>query len=248
MFNRENWLILGATSSIARAFALQVAAAGSDVLLAGRDMEDMSHTAVDIGTRHAAVAADIVEFDAREPSMHQSLVETLATRAGVINVAVFLGSMPSQREIDADPDLVQGIIADNLVGAISVLHRIAPLLEARGTGTIIGVGSVAGDRGRLKNYVYGAAKAGLHTYLSGLRNRLGRQGVQVVTVKPGFVDTAMTWKEEHRPLVATPEAVATSMLQAVRQGRNIVYIPWFWRWIMLIVRALPERVFQRISF
>ncbi len=232
---------------MARAFARRVAAAGADVLLAGRDTEDMRRTAADLRVRHA-VAAELVEFDARIPSTHRRLVEAIGARKGIINVAVFLGSMPPQAAIDADPDLVEGMLADNFGGAVSVLHRLAPLLEARGAGTVVGVGSVAGDRGRLQNYVYGAAKAGFHTYLAGLRNRLGRQGVQVITVKPGFVDTAMTWGQERMFFVTTPEAAAAGMLRAARQRRDIVYIPWFWRWIMLVVRAVPERIFKRLSF
>ncbi len=247
MSEQETWLILGATSSIARAFALQVAAEGSAVLLAGRDTEDMACTAANLRIRYA-VTAETVKFDARIPATHQVLVETARKREGTINVAVFLGSMPSQTEIDAEPDLVEGIITDNFGGIISVLHRLAPQLEARGTGTVVGVGSVAGDRGRLKNYVYGAAKAGFHTYCSGLRNRLGRKGIHVVTAKPGFVDTAMTWGEERLPLVTTPEKAAASLLRAARQHRDVVYIPWFWRWIMLVVRAIPERIFKKLSF
>ena len=247
MSERETWLILGATSSMARAFALLVAAEGADVLLAGRDTEDLARTARDLKTRHA-VTAEVVAFDARVPAMHQSLAEITGMREGVINVAIFLGSMPGQAQIDSDPSLAEGIITDNFSGAVSVLHRLAPLLEARGAGTVIGVGSVAGDRGRLKNYVYGAAKAGFHAYLSGLRNRMGRKGVHVVTVKPGFVDTAMTWGEKRMPLVATPEAAAACLLRAARQRQNVVYVPWFWQWIMLVVCAIPERIFKKLSF
>ena len=124
---------------------------------------------------------------------------------------------------------------------------LAPVIEARGGGTVVGVGSVAGDRGRVGNYVYGAAKAGFHTYLSGLRNRLTRSGGHVVTVKPGFVDTAMTWGLEGMFLVAPPEKVANDILKAVRKRRNVIYTPFFWRWIMLIIRLIPEPIFKKLS-
>jgi short-subunit dehydrogenase len=155
--------------------------------------------------------------------------------------------MPPQAEIDADPALIAGVAADSFTGPAQVLSRVAPLIEARGAGTIVGVASVAGDRGRVGNYVYGAAKAAFATYLSGLRNRLTRSGGHVVTVKPGFVDTAMTWGLPGMFLVAPPEAVAASILKAVRRQRNVIYTPFFWRYIMMIIRAVPEPIFKKLS-
>jgi short-subunit dehydrogenase len=120
-------------------------------------------------------------------------------------------------------------------------------MEARGAGNVVGVSSVAGDRGRLGNYVYGSAKAGFTAYLSGLRNRLGRKGVHVMTVKPGPVDTAMTWGIEGMFLVAPPEKVAKDILKAVRKRKDVIYTPFFWRYIMLIIRHVPERIFKKMS-
>ena len=166
---------------------------------------------------------------------------------GSLNAAVFVGSMPEQSEIDQDPELIDGVVQDSFTGPIRFLHLLAPHMEERESGTIIGVGSVAGDRGRVGNYVYGAAKAGFHAYLSGLRNRLGRKGVHVVTAKPGFVDTGMTWGIEGMFLVASPEDVADSLLKAVKKKRNVIYTPWFWRYIMLIIRSVPEFIFKKLS-
>ena len=154
--------------------------------------------------------------------------------------------MPAQDAIDADPDLIDGTITDSFTGPARLLTLLAPLIEER-KGTVVGVGSVAGDRGRIGNYVYGAAKAGFHTYLSGLRNRLTRAGAHVVTVKPGFVDTAMTWGIEGMFLVAPPEAVARDILKAVEKRRDVIYTPFFWRYIMLIIRHVPERIFKKMS-
>jgi short-subunit dehydrogenase len=155
--------------------------------------------------------------------------------------------MPDQSAIDADPSLIDGTVIDSFTGPARFLQMLAPLIEARGAGCVVGIGSVAGDRGRIGNYVYGAAKAGFHTYLSGLRNRLTRAGGHVVTVKPGFVDTAMTWGIEGMFLVAAPEKVAVDILKAVRKKRNVIYTPFFWRYIMLIIRSIPEPIFKKMS-
>ncbi|WP_172296466.1 SDR family oxidoreductase [Pseudoruegeria sp. HB172150] len=242
----ETWIILGATSSMARALARALTERGDNLLLAGRDMDELEQMAEDCRLRGAPVA-EAVAFDARDPKGFAVLVSRAEAVEGTLNAAVFVGSMPEQAEIDADPSLVDGTIADSFTGPARFLQMLAPLIEARGKGTVVGVGSVAGDRGRLGNYVYGSAKAGFATYLSGLRNRLTRSGGHVITVKPGFVDTAMTWGIEGMFLVAPPEKVAEDILKAVRKKRNVIYTPFFWRWIMLIIRSVPEPIFKKLS-
>lgn len=240
------WIILGASSAMARATARALAAEGAGLLLAGRDAADLALIAEDCRLRGARIA-EALAFDARDPASFAPLLARAGAEEGELNAAVFVGSMPAQSAIDADPDLIEGIGADNFIGPVTFLHMLAPLLEARGGGTIVGVGSVAGDRGRLGNYVYGAAKAGFHTYLSGLRNRLTRAGGHVVTVKPGFVDTAMTWGLPGMFLVASPEAVAADILRAVKKRRNVIYTPFFWRYILLIIRMIPEPIFKKLK-
>ncbi|MGJ8586039.1 MAG: SDR family oxidoreductase [Marinosulfonomonas sp.] len=242
----ENWIILGATSSIARAFARRVAEKGDAVFLAGRDKEDLKNTASDCAERGAPLA-EVVSFDARDPSGYAAIIKRLEKEEGQINAAVFVGSMPEQSAIDEDPALIAGVINDNFTGPTQFLQALAPVMEARGGGTVVGVGSVAGDRGRLSNYVYGASKAGFHTYLSGLRNRLTRSGGHVVTVKPGMVDTAMTWGMDGLILVAPPEKVADDILKAVKKKKNVIYTPFFWRYIMMIIRSVPEPIFKKLS-
>lgn len=239
------WAILGGSSAMARALARAVAARGDAVLLAGRDHEDMAALASDCAIRGAPWAETIL-FDARDPGGYPAIRDRLAATEGTVNVAVFVGSMPPQDEIDADPSLIDGVIADSFTGPATLLQLLAPLLEER-QGTVVGVGSVAGDRGRIGNYVYGSAKAGFHTYMSGLRNRLTRAGAHAVTVKPGFVDTAMTWGIEGMFLVAPPEKVAADILKAVEKRRDVIYTPFFWRYIMLIIRHVPERIFKKMS-
>ena len=131
---------------------------------------------------------------------------------------------------------------------ISLATLLANLFERRGRGVLIAIGSVAGDRGRQSNYVYGAAKGMVALFLQGLRNRLSRQGIQVITIKPGFVDTPMTAAFAQKGLLwAKPDAIAAGIVTAVERGRDEVYLPWFWRWIMLIILHIPERLFKRLK-
>ena len=236
----ETWIILGATSSMARAFARLKAEQGARLLLAGRDMAELRRLAADMRLR-GAEEAEALALEARNPATFAPVIERAEAAGGMISAAIFIGSMPEQAAIDADPSLIEGVVADSFTGPARFLQMLAPVMEARGGGTVVGVG------GRLGNYVYGAAKAGFATYLSGLRNRLGREGVHVLTVKPGFVDTAMTWGLEGMFLVASPEAVAASIERAMAKRKNTLYTPFFWRWIMLIIRLIPEPLFKKLS-
>lgn len=242
----QTWIILGATSTIARAFARLVSARGDGVLLAGRDIDELRAIAADCKARGAALG-EAIAFDARDPASFPPIIERAKALGGVLSAAVFVGSMPDQSDIDANPALVDGTIADSFTGPAHFLTSLAPVLEDQRAGTVVGVGSVAGDRGRLGNYVYGASKAGFHAYLSGLRNRLGRSGVHVMTVKPGTVDTAMTWGLDKLPFLSQPEKVASDILKGADKGRNILYTPIIWWPIMTIIRAIPERVFKKME-
>ncbi len=243
----ETWIILGATSGMARKLSQRLAEQGHRLILCGRDMADMAASAADAVAR-GADRAEVVAIDLRRPETFGQLVETADTTDGVLNIAVFAGSMPLQSDIDADPSMIAGVVTDSFTGPAEVLTRLIPMLEARGSGTVVGVTSVAGDRGRVGNYVYGAAKAGFATYLSGLRNRLGRAGVHVLTVKPGPVDTAMTWGGPKLPFMTTPDAVAEDILKAVEKRRNILYTARIWALVMLVIRMIPEPVFKKMSF
>ena len=242
------WLVLGATSAIAREFARLAAERGSDVLLAARDIDDAAATAADIAIRTGR-RCEAHPFDATDAGAQGSLVSRARDFAGGGTLSIFLafGTMPEQAAIDADPALIAPTITTNFTAAVEILQRFAPVLEAQGAGAVVAIGSVAGDRGRLKNYVYGSAKAGLHAYLQGLRARLCRSGVHVVTLKPGFVDTAMTWGLPGMFLVASPRAIAEAAMAAVAKKRDIVYAPLFWWGIMTIIRHIPERIFKKLN-
>ncbi len=241
-----SWIILGATSSMARALARQLAEQGSRVIVAGRDMDDLKALATDLVAR-GAEAADAVKFDATDAASFAPLLKKAELEPGELNVAVFVGYMPDQSEVDANPALIEKIALANYAGPARFLTEITPLLEARAGGTIVGVSSVAGDRGRIGNYVYGSSKAGFSTYLAGLRNRLTRAGGHVVTVKPGFTDTSMTWGIKGMFLVASPDKVAGDILKAVEKKKNVIYTPGFWWLIMTIIKLVPERIFKKLS-
>ena len=241
----SSWIILGATSGIARAVIRKLAAQGHGLFLAGRNMTELEAIAADCRLRGARMA-EVMPFDARDPGNYGQLIARLRDEEGELNCAVFTGSMPEQEAIDADPSMIEGVLADSLTGPATFLQMLAPIMEDRGCGAIAGVGSVAGDRGRLGNYVYGAAKAGFATYLSGLRNRLGRSGVHVMTIKPGPVDTPMTYGMK-LPLMTTPDAVADDILNGLKRKTNVLYTRKIWRLVMAVIRAIPEPIFKKMS-
>jgi decaprenylphospho-beta-D-erythro-pentofuranosid-2-ulose 2-reductase len=242
----KTWIILGASSSVGRAFARQAAAKGANVILAGRDAADLARTAQDITARFDVTATSF-PFDADDYETHETLINALKERQAPLGIFLLFGTMPEQSEIDADFDLAVQTINVNYLGAVSILSRLATRLETNGSGRIVVMSSVAGDRGRLKNYIYGSAKAGLNAYLQGLRARLCRANVSVTTVKAGFIDTDMTFGVPGLFLVATPDACAEACLTLAEKGRDVAYFPWFWRYIMLIIRHIPEKLFKQMS-
>jgi NAD(P)-dependent dehydrogenase (short-subunit alcohol dehydrogenase family) len=243
----SRWLILGATSPIAREFARLAAAGGADIVLAGRDLEDMERSATDIRVRSDR-AVSVVEFDALDMAAHEAFARRFDEAGeGPVGIFVAFGFMPAQAEIDAAPELGAHVIGANFTGAASVLLWLKPVLERR-KGVVVVLGSVAGDRGRASNYTYGSAKAGLHTFLQGLRIVLGRAGVRVINIKPGFIDTGMSWGNvKDGPLMATPRALAERALKlADGRGEGESYFPWFWFIIMRIIKSVPYKIFRKL--
>ena len=240
-------LILGATSSIARAIASELAREGATLFLGGRDLEELKHMAADLEIRYGISVhcgrVDAVDFSAHEEFL-ENAIRTLGEIHGVVFAIGYLGEQPRE---SVDPETALKIININLTAAVSLLAPIANVLEEKGHGFIMGLSSVAGDRARQSNYVYGAAKGGLSLYLDGLRNRLDRQGVKVITLKLGFVDTEMTYGKRGLFLVASPEQVARRAWQTLRRPSGIYYVPRFWRIILLIIRFIPESLFKRLK-
>ncbi|MFY7960533.1 MAG: SDR family NAD(P)-dependent oxidoreductase [Elsteraceae bacterium] len=244
----RHWLILGASSSVARAFARQVAAEGAAVTLAGRDRADLEATAADIETRYGTEAT-VMLLDAADRDSRAMAAQAIAAAvpAGRLDVFLAFAAMPDQGAMEADPDLALDCIMATYTGAVDLLLRLAPALERAPGGRVAVLGSVAGDRGRLKNHIYGSAKAGLHAFTAGYRNRLFRKGVTVTTIKPGFLDTAMTWGLPGIFLAATPDDFARACLTATKKGKENIYIPGFWGLIMLIIQHIPEKIFKRLA-
>ncbi|MEM7372180.1 MAG: SDR family oxidoreductase [Bacteroidota bacterium] len=241
----RNVLILGAHSDIARAIAHQYAQEGAKLILAARNSKRLEADVSDLGIRYH-VQADIVEFDALAYTDHLTFYESLSVKPDLV-FCVF-GYLGQQEVAEKEWSQAKEILEVNFLGAASVLHHIANDMESRKEGIIVGISSVAGERGRASNYLYGSGKAGFTALLSGLRNRLVKSGVHVLTVKPGFVATAMTEEMDLPPLLtSTPEKVARDIKKAVRKQKNVLYTKWMWRYIMLVIRHIPESIFKKLS-
>ena len=236
-------LVLGARSDIGRAVARRFAAAGHPVQLAARAAQDLEADKADIELRFR-VPVTLHEFDALAIEGHPGFVDSLPALPEVAVCAV--GLMGTQGESERDPAAAARVLRSNFEGPAAILSELANRFEARGRGTLVGISSVAGERGRATNYVYGSAKAGFTAFLSGLRNRLAKKGVHVVTVLPGFVATRMTeGMDLPQRLVAQPDEVAEAILRAVERRRDVIYVRPVWRVVMGVIRSLPEPVFKR---
>lgn len=235
-------LILGARSDIGKATAHAFAALGHPIQLAARNVGTLQADQSDITLRHD-VEVSLHEFDALDLASHAAFVEQLPTLPGTAVCVV--GFMGEQSQNERDTDAAVRVMRSNFEGPANILAVLANRFEERGHGTLVGISSVAGERGRAANYVYGSAKAGFTAFLSGLRNRLSRKGVHVVTVLPGFVATRMTeGMDLPARLTATPEQVANAVVDAVQNQRDVIYVKRIWRYIMMIIRNIPERMFK----
>ncbi len=238
-------LILGAASDMAVAIARKFASEGYNLQLAARDAQRLNPLSSDLQIRYNIQSA-VFEFDARDFSSHDHFCESLPEFPDItICVFGYLGDNPGAI---SDWNQSLKIIESNYTGAVSVLNRIASEYRGRKKGIIVGISSVAGDRGRSSNYIYGSAKAGFSAYLSGLRNELFHHNVHVLTVLPGFVYTSMTENLKLPPvLTARPSEVANDIYHGVISKKNIIYTKWFWRWIMLIIKLIPEFIFKKLK-
>ena len=241
----ESVLILGASSDIADAIGRQFAKNKYSIILAGRNIKALENVKKDYEIRYQ-VPVFLSEFDAQNFDSHASFLNNLPSQP-LITVCVF-GYLGEHEKALMQWNECINIININYTGAVSILNLIANKYEVDGKGTIIGISSVAGERGRQSNYIYGSAKAGFTAYLSGLRNRLALKNIHVLTVKPGFVKTKMTeGLPLPKPLTALPEQVGKAVYNAFIKKKNTLYVLWMWQWIMLIIKLIPEQIFKKMK-
>lgn len=240
-------LIIGATSAIAEACAKRFAAQGHNLYLLARNGSRLESLAQDLRVR-GATAVHCTSFEANALDTHQALLTQVKTELnGLDRVLIAHGTLSDQQACEQSVELTLQELQTNALSVISLLTLLANHFEQQRHGSIAVIGSVAGDRGRQSNYIYGTAKAALSIFLQGLRNRLHKSGVQVLTIKPGFVDTPMTAAFPKGPLWATPEKVALDIEKALEKKKDVLYTPGFWMLIMLIIKSIPEVLFKRLS-
>jgi len=237
--------ILGSTSDVADSILHLLAKNGGEFHLCARNEALLEAQKSDIEIRYQVKCATYV-FEADRSN---SLPETVMSAAAKCDLVISaIGFLPDQDKAQSHQELTDLSNNVNFLTPISLLNHVSNAFEQRGTGTIVGISSVAGLRGRGSNYLYGSPKGAFDLYLSGLRNRLAKSGVHVMTVRPGFIKTKMTQHLDlPKLLTATPNEVARDIVNGVRKKKNVVYSKWFWRYIMLIIRLIPEAIFKKLS-
>ncbi len=243
---KQNILIIGATSAIAEAVARRYAEQGAQLFLVARNNDKLQSVAHDLTVRGASRVQTWI-MDANDSYAIPNMLNDAWNAFGNYDVALIAhGTLPDQARTETDIDYALAQFHTNADSVIACLTGLAMRFEPQGNGVIAVISSVAGDRGRGSNYLYGAAKAAINTYVSGLRARLFKKGIHVLLIKPGFVATPMT-AELNLPakLTATADAVAVDIQRAINKRKNTLYTPWFWYWIMLIIRSIPEFLFKK---
>lgn len=240
-------LALGATSAIGEATLRLLAERGARFYLVARNREKLNAVAADLHTRGATgVATHVMDLD--DTAAHPAMLAAAAQSLGTIELALLAhGVLGTQEETEASFAAAEAVLRTNFLSPVSLITWLANYFESTKQGTLAVISSVAGDRGRRSNYVYGASKGALNVFLEGVRARLDRVGVQVLTIKPGFVATPMTAHLPQGPLFATPAQVARGIVKAIERQRDVVYLPGFWRVIMLIIRLIPGRIFKKLN-
>jgi short-subunit dehydrogenase len=238
---------MGAASAIAEATGRLFAERGDSVFVVGRKAQLLESICADLKVR-GAPAVGMSVMDANDYGTHASMLESAEQALGGLDVVLVAhGTLSDQKQCETSAELTVHEISTNGVSVVALLTHVATRFEQRKSGTIVVISSVAGDRGRQSNYVYGSAKALVTAFTSGLRQRLYKSGVAVITIKPGFVDTPMTAAFPKGPLWAKPQQIAAGIVSAVERSATVRYLPGFWRLIMFIIRSIPESIFRRLS-
>lgn len=240
-------LVIGATSSIAQATSKIWATEGAELFLVGRNAEQLDVISKDMKIRGASKAL-IYPMDANDFDLHLPMLNAAFESLQNIDVVLIAhGTLSDQKKCEQLVGLTINEIKTNGLSVIALLTQLAIRLESQGSGTIAVLSSVAGDRGRQSNYVYGSAKSMVSTFLSGLRQRLNKSGVNILTVKPGFVDTPMTASIKKGVAWVTPDRVAQDIHKAILRKKSVLYTPQFWLYIMLVVNHIPEMIFKKLK-
>jgi decaprenylphospho-beta-D-erythro-pentofuranosid-2-ulose 2-reductase len=240
-------LIVGATSAIAQAVARMFAERKSSLFLVGRNEMALASIAADLKVRGAQTVGTLT-FDTNDFAEHGAMLDRAEQLLGALDVVLIAhGTLSDQQVCEHSVECTLHELNTNGVSVVALLTLVAGRLEPRRKGSIVVISSVAGDRGRQSNYVYGSAKALVTAFMSGLRQRLYKSGVAVITIKPGFVDTPMTAKFRKGLLWAKPQRIAKGIVRAIERSTPVSYLPGFWRPIMFIIRAVPESIFRRLK-
>ncbi len=240
-------LVIGAASAIAEATARLFAQRGDALFLVGRKAEALESMRADLRVRGASAVGTHV-MDANDFSGHEAMLSAAESSLGGFDVVLIAhGTLSDQKACESSVDLTLRELNTNGISVVAILTRVAAIFEQRKNGTIVVISSVAGDRGRQSNYVYGSAKALVTTFTSGLRQRLYASSVSVITIKPGFVDTPMTAAFPKGALWAKPQKIASGIVGAVDRPATVLYLPAFWRLIMFVIRSIPEALFRRMK-
>lgn len=236
-------VLVGASSGIGAALAVELAAPGRALALVARRRTELDAVAAQVRAKGATAHVEL--WDATDADADASFANCIAALGGVDTVVYSAGVLPAVRLDEFDTAKDSQVVQVNVIGAMAWLNPAARTLSAQGYGTICGIGSVAGDRGRRPNPAYGASKAALHTFLESLAHRLGPRGVAVVTIKPGPIATPMTADHGNPPLMIPADVAARRIAKAIARGERIVYVPAAWRAIMAVFKCMPWFLFKR---
>lgn len=243
----KNAIIFGATSAIAIETAKILASNNWSLCLVGRDIEKLTSVANAITTEHSDSKINTYVFNALDYSSHLDLIENIHKDIGQINLVIIAHGILPESNATLKFDDIRMSLEINMLSYISICENSAAYFENYKEGAIVAISSVAGDRGRQSNYIYGTAKGAISIYLQGFRNRLYSKNVNVITIKPGFVDTPMTSNFSKNFLFVKPEVIAKGIVDAIENRKDIVYLPFFWKYIMLIIKFIPEFIFKRLN-
>ena len=244
-FKNKTVLILGGNSDVGKSLAKDFGKLGSNLILTSRKDGQLDSFKSDLEIRNE-INCDIELFNVLDFKSHDTFYKNLKIKPDIVITCI--GYLDNQEKSENSFEESLKSIQTNFTGLVSVLNIMANDFEKREKGVIVGISSVAGDRGRGSNYIYGSSKSGFTSYLSGLRNRLNKSNVKVITVKPGFIKTKMTGHLSlPRILTATPDDISNDIINSINKGKTIIYSKWFWKWIMLIIKQIPEFFFKKLK-